>query len=609
MTSIDKEGVLDKYFYTYDNSGYISEINRNRRALDAVSGKYEYSYDAIGRLIKSTLDGAIKAEYQYDAFGNRTSLTEGNTSTTYSYDVLDRLLEVNELNNNQSVVKTYDYDKRGNQTNEYVDGVLNKTFTFDATGMMSKVTDAVKGQQEDLYNGLGFRVETTRPEEHIEYLCDLSKDYFNLLERTVNGEKESFVYDKNVISMSKKGSNFYYLQDELGSPMYLTGTDGVAVSSYAFDDFGRNIDPRTGKQKHGYTKDGNIIQPFAFTGYQEDEFSGLKFAQARFYDARVGRFESRDKVKGFTHAPFTLNNYSYCFNNPLGLVDRDGNWPELLENACDWVADKASDAGKAISDAASDAGKAISDAASGAKKAIGDFAEDTVNGVKAVGKFVYEHPKEIAITAAAVGVTLATGGAGAALFVAGASVTCGAVNAYTTEGDKQDAFAQGMMLTSVGLTAGYLNPAGTAMGLGGQFAADVFINNKISSPEVYVAAAVGGSVGNIDVKGANALGGMAAGLTNNILSGERISIFDVIRSGVIGGMFDGLNLGLEISPASIKYGINSIFNPLYYSSNAGGQTIGNILDDIGRAVFGLNGSSDIGMNILNSITDEICSDD
>ncbi|PHU39803.1 hypothetical protein CSX00_09235 [Pseudobutyrivibrio ruminis] len=117
--------------YTYDNSGYISEINRNRRELDAVSGKYEYSYDAIGRLIKSIHDGAIKAEYQYAAFGNRTSLTEGSTSTTYSYDVLDRLLEVNELNNNQSVVKTYDYDKRGNQTNEYVDGVLNKTFTFN----------------------------------------------------------------------------------------------------------------------------------------------------------------------------------------------------------------------------------------------------------------------------------------------------------------------------------------------------------------------------------------------------------------------------------------------------------------------------------------------
>ena len=333
MTSTDKEGVLDKYFYTYDNSGYISEINRNRRELDAVSGKYEYSYDAIGRLTKSTHDGAIKAEYQYDAFGNRTSLTEGDTSTTYSYDVLDRLLEVNELNNNQSVVKTYDYDKRGNQTNEYVDGVLNKTFTFDATGMMSKVTDSVKGQQENLYNGLGFRVETTRPEEHIEYLCDLSKDYFNLLERTVNGEKESFVYDKNVISMSKKGSNFYYLQDELGSPMYLTGTDGGAVSSYAFDDFGRNIDPRTGKQKHGYTKDGNIIQPFAFTGYQEDDFSGLKFAQARFYDDKNGRFVGEDQVRGFIIYPETINHYLYCINNPIIYVDNNGKWLNLAIGA------------------------------------------------------------------------------------------------------------------------------------------------------------------------------------------------------------------------------------------------------------------------------------
>ncbi|MBE5904951.1 MAG: hypothetical protein E7275_11810 [Pseudobutyrivibrio sp.] len=127
--------------------------------------------------------------------------------------------------------------------------------------------------------------------------------------------------------MSKKGSNFYYLQDELGSPMYLTGTDGVAVSSYAFDDFGRNIDPRTGKQKHGYTKDGNIIQPFAFTGYQEDEFSGLKFAQARFYDDKNGRFIGEDQVKGFIIYPESQNRFEYCRQNPLIYVDNNGKSP------------------------------------------------------------------------------------------------------------------------------------------------------------------------------------------------------------------------------------------------------------------------------------------
>ncbi len=106
----------------------------------------------------------------------------------------------------------------------------------------------------------------------------------------------------------------------------------MAVSSYAFDDFGRNIDPFTGKikeasHKHAYTTDGNIIQPFAFTGYQEDAVSSLKFEQARFYDANTGRFQSEDNVKGVLNTPFTLNRYGYCWGNPVGLVDRDGNLP------------------------------------------------------------------------------------------------------------------------------------------------------------------------------------------------------------------------------------------------------------------------------------------
>ena len=199
--------------------------------------------------------------------------------------------------------------------------------------MLSKVVDSEKGELENQYNGLGFRVATTRPEERIEYLCDISRDCFNLLERTVNGETESFIYDKNVISMSKAGNSYYYLQDELGSPMYMTGTDGAAVSSYAFDDFGRGIDPFTGGLKeagqkhtmHGYTTEGNIIQPFAFTGYQEDEVSGLMFAQARFYSTTRGRFQSEDRIKGYLVKPESINHYEYCLNDPRCRVDSNGN--------------------------------------------------------------------------------------------------------------------------------------------------------------------------------------------------------------------------------------------------------------------------------------------
>lgn len=86
--------------------------------------------------------------------------------------------------------------------------------------MLSKVVDSNKGEVENQYNGLGFRVASTRPEEKIEYLCDLSRDYYNLLERTVNGETESFIYDNNVVSMSKSGNNYYYLQDD-GNVLYI----------------------------------------------------------------------------------------------------------------------------------------------------------------------------------------------------------------------------------------------------------------------------------------------------------------------------------------------------------------------------------------------------
>jgi RHS repeat-associated protein len=348
MTSSDKQGTLDKYFYSYNNAGLISGIDRNRRGLDKVSGRYEYSYDAIGRLTKTTHDGITKDSYEYDAFGNRTAMSEiaadtsENIKTAYTYDVLDRLIETKELNSSQAILKTYEYDNRGNQTKEFINGILQKSFTFDVTNMLSKVVDKDKGELENFYNGLGFRVASTRPEERIEYLCDLSKDYYNLLERTVNGETESFVYDNNVISMSKSGNNFYYLQDELGSPMYMTGTDGFAVSSYAFDDFGRNIDPFTGEvrnnrnqnaSKHAYATNGNIIQPFAFAGYQEDGISGLQFANARYYSADNGRFQSEDNVRGFTDTPFTLNHYGYCWGNPVIYVDLDGNMPYILAGA------------------------------------------------------------------------------------------------------------------------------------------------------------------------------------------------------------------------------------------------------------------------------------
>ena len=249
-------------------------------------------------------------------------LEDGDT-TTYRYDELDRLIE--EVNSYEK--KTYSYDKRGNISEKRINDVLEKTFAYDATNMLTNVTDASKGEASYIYNGLGKRVSVVNPTEKIEYLLDLTKDYHNMLERSVNGEVETYTYDSNVVSMSKQGQDYFYMHDEFGTGMYLTGTDGMAVSSYAYDEFGRTIDPITGKQKKtDYTKQGNIIQPLAFTGYQHDEMTDSYYAQARYYDAGAGRFISRDNAKYVLKSiPITHNIYTYCGNNSLIYIDPDGH--------------------------------------------------------------------------------------------------------------------------------------------------------------------------------------------------------------------------------------------------------------------------------------------
>ncbi|MEB3751186.1 hypothetical protein EP10_002027 [Geobacillus icigianus] len=47
---------------------------------------------------------------------------------------------------------------------------------------------------------------------------------------------------------------------------------------------------------------------------------------ARYYDANMGRFLTRDTVDGVENEPQSLNQYVYTKNNPLMYVDPDGNF-------------------------------------------------------------------------------------------------------------------------------------------------------------------------------------------------------------------------------------------------------------------------------------------
>ena len=171
-----------------------------------------------------------------------------------------------------------------------------------------------------------------------DYLLDLTKPYHNLLGVKKNGTSQTFYYDNNVTAMEENGHFYYYLQDELGSPLRVSNwdnpEDGTADSpnylTYGYDEFGN--DPGKELEQAGipnpYSSQGEE-QPFGYTGYRYDAISSTYFAQAREYNPKNGRFTAEDIIKGNGLIPETLNPYVYCWNSPLGLVDLDGKAPEL----------------------------------------------------------------------------------------------------------------------------------------------------------------------------------------------------------------------------------------------------------------------------------------
>ena len=73
-----------------------------------------------------------------------------------------------------------------------------------------------------------------------------------------------------------------------------------------------------------YSVEGS--EDYLFTGKEQDP-TGLYYYGARHYDPDLGRFLTRDPYSGKLVNPQSLNQYTYCYNNPLLFVDPDGRDP------------------------------------------------------------------------------------------------------------------------------------------------------------------------------------------------------------------------------------------------------------------------------------------
>jgi RHS repeat-associated protein len=282
--------------YSYNTANQISQIAELTQTKN-------YTYDNVNRLTGMTSGAAIE-NYTFDDVGNRNS---SHRSPTYNYQPFNKLTSTATAN--------YNYDANGNMVSK-AEGTNFWRYGFDYENRLVSASTR-KQTVRYRYDALGRRVQRylVGNKENTKFIYDgldvVADDNAGVLTKYQNG-----LGIDNKLKVSSGGVSKYFLQDHLGSTVGLTNSSGAITEQTAYDSFGNATN--------------NLTTRYQFTGREYDNFTGLHYYRARFYDANLGRFISEDPI-GFRGGDVNL--FGYVRNNPMLYVDREGESPTLVTGA------------------------------------------------------------------------------------------------------------------------------------------------------------------------------------------------------------------------------------------------------------------------------------
>jgi RHS repeat-associated protein len=354
-------GALQLFYdqtYSFGGSGIDNNGNvlatKTYRPLDDQSSTWSistdyYTYDALNRLksltenhlTDSTPEAQVLAQfYIYDRYGNRTI-----DAAQSSGGVNEQQFTVNAANNRLGVPSgqtgTMTYDAAGNLTTDTYSG-SGVTRAYDAENRMTSETQAgglVAGTYT--YNADGQRVR--RKVNGVETWQIYGMEGELLAEYAVSGavtspQKEYGYRNGQLLVTAEPAAEIKWLvSDHLGTPRIIIDKMGslANVKRHDYLPFGEELLSGTGGRTlaQGYSGD-NIRQKF--TQYEQDNETGLDYAQARYYARIPGRFTSPDPLltSGVAINPKTWNRYSYALNNPLRFTDPTGLLAKCADATC-----------------------------------------------------------------------------------------------------------------------------------------------------------------------------------------------------------------------------------------------------------------------------------
>ena len=350
--------------YTYDNLGRIAT-----RTASPLSTTYGYAAGGYGTgsttpLVASIQQTAIPFSYAYDSRGNIISETRSGQTTTYEYDALGQLTRVNDPHENATWV--YAYDRGGNMTSKvkyaYTTGTLGtaektyaysygdsawkdkltyfngRSFTYDAIG--NPLSDSIwsytwqAGRQlkkmsrtgvtiEYRYDHNGLRTQKLVTENGTTTATNYTMSGKRLVHLSNGAHELHFFYDAQgrPAKVDYNGTVYTYVHNLQGDVAGILDSTGALMVEYKYDAWGRAT----------YASDQlpisnwlGVLNPFRYRGYIYDSETGMYYLRSRYYNPEIGRFLNADTYIGKIAMLGQHNQFSYCANVPIGLLDETG---------------------------------------------------------------------------------------------------------------------------------------------------------------------------------------------------------------------------------------------------------------------------------------------
>jgi YD repeat-containing protein len=274
-------GAAATYEYLADDAVQKITDARGASATYAYNGRHQVTN--ITYAAPAGITPTANVSYNFDAAGNRTSMSDGQGSVTYSYDVFSRITsETRSFNGLGSFTLGYEYNLGGKlkKVTDPFNASIN--YSYDQTGRVNGVTGTGFGSVSDYASGIQYRAT-------------------NSLKRVVYGpssypQVSSIAYDSRMRAQRMEiraqstntllQSEEYQYYNDNSVHFVQRPTNPQQDRSYVYDQTGRFVQALTGQEARGETVSDPTEIPFG-QNYAYDAWGNLTSRTGKYWGQNV----------------------------------------------------------------------------------------------------------------------------------------------------------------------------------------------------------------------------------------------------------------------------------------------------------------------------------